>query len=115
MLGELGKRLGCGSKIYETVAGSVTQLDNDEHTIRRVKLRIKHAACGASKEGWRHFFRECDTDGSGDMDWDEFYAMCRDRLQLTDRQSHLKILFERLDDDDSGELSIDELISFIER
>lgn len=114
LLGELGKRLGVGDQILETFASEVARLDNDEHTIRKVKLRMKHAASGASDEGWRQFFRACDEDGNGLLEWEEFYSMCRERLHLTERENHLKILFERLDADDSGELSVEELIAFIE-
>lgn len=115
MLGEIGRRLEIGEKVYELFAAGVSRLDVDESDIRRVKLKIKHAASSASTEGWRQFFHSCDADGSGRMDWDEFYHMCKERLQLPERENHLKILFEKLDDDDSGELSIDELIAFIEK
>jgi len=115
LLAEVGRLLGIGEEVFPLFAAAVSKLDNDEHTIRRVKLRIKHAASNASAEGWRQFFRGCDTDNSGNMDWDEFLAMCREKLELTERDNHLKIMFERLDDDDSGELSIDELIEFIEK
>lgn len=114
MLDELGRRLGVDSQIFETFASQVSRLDNDVHTIRKVKLRLKHAASGASSEGWRQFFRACDEDGSGFLEWDEFYSMCRDRLRLTERENHLKILFEHLDADDSGKLSVEEFIAFIE-
>jgi len=96
-------------------AHGVSKLEVDQNAIRRVKLRIKHAASNASNEGWRQFFQSCDPDQSGNMDWDEFFDMCRNRLKLDDSENHLKILFEKLDEDDSGELSIDELIEFIEK
>lgn len=115
MVGEVGRRLGIGEKVYDLFASGVSRLDVDESDIRRVKLRIKHAASSASTEGWRQFFHSCDSDGSGRMDWDEFYDMCHTRLKLPERENHLKIMFEKLDDDDSGELSIDELIAFIEK
>lgn len=115
ILEEIGSRLDIGDKVYELFASGVTRLDVDEADIRRVKLKVKHAASSASTEGWRQFFHSCDIDGSGRMDWDEFYHMCKERLQLPERENHLKILFEKLDHDDSGELSIDELIAFIEK
>lgn len=110
----VGVKLGIGQEVHKVFAAGVTKLNMDAATIRKVKLRIKHAASSASTSGWRQFFRECDEDNSGNMDWLEFIHMCRNKLFLTDRENHLKILFEKLDEDDSGELSIDELIEFLE-
>eukprot|EP00931_Biecheleriopsis_adriatica_P102328 TRINITY_DN77314_c0_g1_i1.p1 TRINITY_DN77314_c0_g1~~TRINITY_DN77314_c0_g1_i1.p1 ORF type:complete len:448 (-),score=115.22 TRINITY_DN77314_c0_g1_i1:77-1420(-) len=115
MLEEVGNRLGIGDKVYPLFAAGVSKLDVDEADIRRIKLRMKHAASAASSEGWRQFFRSCDTDNSGNMDWEEFYDMCKTRLNLPERENHIKIIFEKLDLDDSGELAIDELIEFIEQ
>ncbi|CAJ1326885.1 unnamed protein product [Effrenium voratum] len=95
-------------------AAAVGRMDTDEETIRRIKLRIKQAASLHGQNGWRDFFHECDQDQSGYMDVDEFFDMCRHKLHMEDRKSHLQLLFEKLDEDDSGELSIDELIAFIE-
>lgn len=114
MLSHTGKKLGIGEEVFPLFASAVSKLDIDEPMLRMVKLKIKHAACSASSSGWRQFFRDCDQDGSGQMDWDEFYHMCVEVLHLHDRVNHLKLLFEKLDEDDSGELSIDELIEFIE-
>lgn len=99
----------------EMFAAAVGRMDTDEETVRRIKLRIKHAASVHGENGWREFFHECDQDQSGYMDIDEFLDMCRHKLHLDDRKSHLQLLFERLDEDDSGELSIDEMIAFMER
>lgn len=98
----------------EMFASAVGRMDTDQETVRRVKLRIKQAAANAGTSGWREFFHECDTDQSGYMDIDEFFDMCWHKLHMDDRKSHLQLLFERLDEDDSGELSIDEMIAFIE-
>ncbi|CAE7337962.1 srfAC [Symbiodinium sp. KB8] len=97
----------------EMFAAAVGRMDTDEETVRRIKLRIKHAASVHGENGWREFFHECDQDQSGYMDIDEFLDMCRHKLHLDDRKSHLQLLFERLDEDDSGELSIDEIIAFM--
>lgn len=111
----VGEKLGIGEAIFKRVADAAAKLDVDESTIRKVKIAIKHAASRASSIGWRQFFRECDEDDSGHMDWEEFHHMCRDRLKLPEQANHLKMLFEKLDKDDSGELSIDELIDYIEQ
>ncbi|CAE7278033.1 unnamed protein product [Symbiodinium pilosum] len=98
----------------EMFAAAVGRMDTDEETIRRIKLRIKQAASTYGVNGWREFFHECDQDESGNMDFEEFWHMCRHKLHLEDRKTHLQLLFDRLDEDDSGELSIDEMIAFIE-
>eukprot|EP00434_Breviolum_minutum_P019839 symbB.v1.2.017506.t1/scaffold1322.1/size125381/3 len=112
---EVGLLFGKDAKeAAEMFAGTVGRMDTDQETIRRVKLRIKQAASNQGSSGWREFFHECDTDQSGYMDIDEFFDMCRHKLRMDDRKSHLQLLFEKLDEDDSGELSIDEMIAFIE-
>eukprot|EP00437_Effrenium_voratum_P002424 CAMPEP_0181439086 /NCGR_PEP_ID=MMETSP1110-20121109/22247_1 /TAXON_ID=174948 /ORGANISM="Symbiodinium sp., Strain CCMP421" /LENGTH=471 /DNA_ID=CAMNT_0023562801 /DNA_START=26 /DNA_END=1438 /DNA_ORIENTATION=+ len=83
-------------------AAAVGRMDTDEETIRRIKLRIKQAASLHGQNGWRDFFHECDQDQSGYMDVDEFFDMCRHKLHMEDRKSHLQLLFEKLDEDDSG-------------
>mmetsp|Transcript_35804 Transcript_35804/g.64978 ORF Transcript_35804/g.64978 Transcript_35804/m.64978 type:complete len:443 (+) Transcript_35804:50-1378(+) len=116
LISDAGRIMGrSDAEAASAFASGVSKLEVDQNAIRRVKLRIKHAANNASTEGWRQFFKSCDPDQSGNMDWDEFFDMCRNRLKLDDRENHLKILFEKLDEDDSGELSIDELIEFIEK
>merc|ERR1712039_1028394 len=55
-----------------------------------------------------------DLDGSGQISWDEFRSMCRRVLKLTDQDIHLRYVFQKLDGDDSGEISIEELISFVQ-
>jgi len=97
-------------------AARVGTLAGDQVTITRVKYKMKHAASiTGAHEGWQSFFLSCDEDNSGFLDWDEFHHMCRDKLGMTERENHLKLLFEQLDTDDSGELTIGELIEFIEK
>jgi len=113
VLGEVGQRLDIGDEVFPTFAKAVEYLDTDEETIIRVKMRLKHAATIVGGSSWQNFFKDCDPDRSGLLDWDEFVTMCRTKLHLADRDNHLRILFERLDEDASGELSIEELIAFI--
>jgi len=111
---EVGYRLEIGEQVFEVFAKAVELLDTDEETVNRVKLRLKHAAQIVGGSDWRQFFQMQDPDKSGFIDWEEFLQMCRDKLHLNDRDSHLRILFDKLDADGSGELEIEELISFIE-
>jgi len=114
LLGEVGKRLHLDDQVLATFAKAVELLDTDEETITKVKMRMKHAAAIVGGTDLHGFFRSCDPDQSGHIDWDEFFDMCRTRLHLSNNVNHLRILFEKLDADASGELSIDELIDFIE-
>eukprot|EP00439_Symbiodinium_sp_Y106_P070667 s4289_g12.t1 len=66
----------------------VCRMDTDEETVRRIKLRIKHAASIHGENGWREFFHECDQDQSGYMDIDEFLDMCRHKLHLDEPSSY---------------------------
>jgi len=115
ILPQVGHRLGIElEEIQEIFAKAVELLDTDEETIIRVKMRLKHSAGVVGGSDWRHFFHACDPDASGYIDWDEFLAMCREKLHLNDRNNHLRILFDKLDVDGAGELNLDTLIRFIE-
>jgi Ca2+-binding EF-hand superfamily protein len=109
---EIGKHLEIGEEVYTRFANAVELLDTDEETISRLKLRLKQAATVVSGPDWRGFFHSCHG-GSGKIDWDEFLSMCRDRLHLAENDNHLRVLFDRLDEDGSGELEIEMLITFI--
>merc|ERR1719401_2145433 len=113
VLEEVGKRLEIGDEVFPKFARGVELLDTDEETIIRVRMRLRQAAGIVGGTDWAQFFFDCDPDGQGQLDWDKFLSMCRDKLHLADRDSHLRILFDRLDEDGSGELDISELINFI--
>eukprot|EP00440_Ansanella_granifera_P064971 gb/GFBE01070447.1/.p1 GENE.gb/GFBE01070447.1/~~gb/GFBE01070447.1/.p1 ORF type:complete len:525 (+),score=134.38 gb/GFBE01070447.1/:1-1575(+) len=114
---EVGEKRGeSESEVLALFASSVgAVMRADEESVRRLKMKMKQAAAtnSGTAEGWRDFLQNCDEDGSGCMDWDEFLGMCREKLHLTERENHLKILFEKFDDDDSGEIPLSKLIDFI--
>lgn len=110
----VGERLEIGEALFDHIAEGVKSLDADQEMIARVKMRLMKAAEIVGGADWRAFFHSCDPDQSGTIEWDEFLAMCRDRLHLNDREPHLRILFDKLDLEGSGELPIDVLIEFIE-
>lgn len=116
IIGQVGERLGIGEEVFEVFAKAVELLDTDEETIIRVKMRLKQAAGIVGGSNWREFFHQCvpQHKGAGLLDWDAFLHMCREKLHLNDRDSHLRILFDKLDVDGSGDLEIDELFQFIE-
>jgi len=113
MLAAVGRQLGLGEEIFPAVARGVGLVDTDVETLVRVKMRLKNAASVVGGSDWEGFFRACDTDQSGQIDWEEFLDTCRGKLHLADRDSHLRILFEKLDREGTGEFSIDDLIHFI--
>lgn len=113
VLAEVGKRLNIGEEVYTDFARGVELLDSDEETVQRVKMRLKQGAIIVGGTDWRQFFYACDPDGSGSIDWDEFMVMCREKMHLADRDSHLRKLFDRLDQDGSGQLYIPDLVAFI--
>jgi len=118
VLGEVGTRLDIGEEVYPIFARGVELLDTDEETVSRIKMRLRQAATivGSTDRGstdWRQFFYTCDPDGSGSINWEEFLSMCREKLHLADRDCHLRILFDRLDDEGTGELNISDLVNFI--
>lgn len=114
VLKQVGERLEIGEAVFEVFAKVVSILDADEETIARVKMRLRKAAGIVGGSDWRFFFHQCDPDNIGFFDWAHFLQMCRDKLHLNDRENSLRVLFDKLDLDGSGELQIDELIAFIE-
>lgn len=113
VLQEVGKKLRIGDEVFTTFARAVEFLDADDHTLTRIKMRLRQAASIVGGKDWQKFFHDCDKDNSGTLDWDEFLAICRERLHLADRDNHLRILFEKLDLDASGEISITSMIDFV--
>lgn len=114
VLNEIGTRLDLEQhdEVFEMFAKAVEILDTDEETITRVRMRLRHAAGIVGGSDWRHFFRNLGHK-QGVLGWDDFLELCRDKLHLADRDNHLRILFDKLDEDGSGELDIDDFIHFI--
>ena len=62
---------------------------------------------------FRAVFDKIDTDGSGEIDIDEFKTFAK-RLGLNIRDVDLEDLFKQIDIDDSNSLSYEEIVSFLE-
>ena len=59
-----------------------------------------------------------DTDGSGNLDEGEMHFLCRKELKLTRRQASdadLGLLWEAIDDDNSGLVTLQEFAEFMRR
>jgi len=113
LLGQAGDKLGIGKLVYKRIAEGLETLDNDEFVVLRMRLNLKAAAFRDGHIKWIDLFNEIDPDGSASISWSEFRDMCRNKLQVTATDWDLRMLFRKLDYDQSGELSIQELVDFI--
>lgn len=81
-----------------------------------VRIRLKSQALKVHGAGWEELVREVDKDNSGHVDWEEFRSMCRTVLTLASKEVgdyELLQVFQAIDEDGSGEISLDELIAFV--
>jgi Ca2+-binding EF-hand superfamily protein len=111
VLREVGNKLKVGDEIFATFARAVELMDTDEATLTRIKMRLRQAAGIVGGDDWKGFLLGCDHNGS--VDWPGFLHICREKLHLADKDSNLRILFERLDIEASGEISIQVIIDFM--
>jgi len=79
----------------------------------QVRSRLKGAAQYLHQQDWRRFLQSQDADGSGQISYREFRVMCTAELKLQEPDENLKLVFDSLDFDSSGEISIAELIEFV--
>mmetsp|Transcript_104882 Transcript_104882/g.224124 ORF Transcript_104882/g.224124 Transcript_104882/m.224124 type:complete len:446 (-) Transcript_104882:33-1370(-) len=110
---ELGDRIGVGKEIFNKLAQSAEDLQADETKLSRLRLKLKEAAVSARGRDWAELFRQQDVDNSGNIGWNEFHLMCNETLKLGEPDLHLQLIFKHLDKDESGEMSIAELVEFI--
>jgi len=78
-----------------------------------MRARLKGAAQYLRGEDWDRIFREQNSDGTGKISFTEFRAMCRTVLRLQEPDSLLRVVFDSLDMDSSGDISIEELVEFV--
>jgi len=113
VLTEVGNKLEVGDEVFTTFARAVESLDSDEETLSRIKMRLRQAAGIVGGNDWKGFLLSCDRNENGTLDWHDFLYICRDKLHLADKDSNLKILFERLDAEATGEISLEVMIDFM--
>ncbi|CAJ1425411.1 unnamed protein product [Effrenium voratum] len=70
--------------------------------------------CSAG-EAWVRFFGDCDVDGSGRISFDELETAIRKRLRSGISRYQLLVLWRQLDSDNSGEVSVEEVVQFLYR
>jgi Ca2+-binding EF-hand superfamily protein len=78
--------------------------------VERMRNRIRQALEGV---GAKQLFLKHDADCTGQLGWDEFLRMCRGDLKLLDSEAHLRMAFRAVDNDDSGQVSLSELVGFL--
>jgi len=82
---------------------------------QRMRSRLRQAAKNKGGSDWHSLFREQDRDGSGQLQYEEFYLMCRNVLKLLDKEVQIRSVFMELDADNSGEIDIAELVTWVEK
>jgi hypothetical protein len=112
---EVGRLLGVGPKVFFQFGDHCDHLKADDSMMQKLRSRLRGAAMtltGANRD-WEHFFHEQNPSGTGSLTWPEFHHMCRHALHLNVNDNHLRTLFCSLDEDLSGEISIEELVEFV--
>ena len=81
-----------------------------------MKKKLRSVAYQAPKQDPRRLFAQYDKDKSGELDQAEFISAVRKGGKVAAKvlsDADLKAMFRTIDDDDSGGMSIDELITFV--
>eukprot|EP00913_Durusdinium_trenchii_P012165 g11426.t1 len=78
------------------------------------RRRAGHAAHG-TREAWVRFFGDTDVDGSGRITFHELETAIRKRLKTDISRYQLLVLWRQLDSDNSGEVSVEEVVQFLYR
>ena len=82
-----------------------------------LKHTLQAAAYGGSAGSWNNIFEHYDTDGSGELDFDEFRKAVRRHGRMSVRSvpdGDLREVFAIVDKDSSGTISGEEFDRFIE-
>ena len=105
--------LGSGSTKALTKADEDTALEFRTQTLPVVKSLIKQQACRIGGSDWKRLFRRYDDNFDGELNMEELRIAIRRDLQMSTTeisQKELNALFNVLDKDRSGAISIEELI-----
>ena len=81
-----------------------------------LKKKLRGLSYGANGQDPAKLFSSFDKDNSGELDFDEFVSAIRKGGKLTPQmisQRKLRTLFDAIDDDSSGDVSIQELTAFV--
>lgn len=78
-----------------------------------MRVRLKGAAQFMKGADWERVITSVDADGSGQIGFPEFRKLCRGELRMAEPDSYLRVVFESLDEDGSGEVSVEELLQYV--
>lgn len=113
----IGLQLGYGDDVvFLKFARAVEYMSTDQSTIIRIKMRIRHAfavVVGGAMD-FTSLFEEYAHNEDGDITYEEFLLFCRQKLHLVECDSALHVLYEKIDSDGSGGVSVEEFVEFIQ-
>lgn len=92
-------------------------MESTEELLGRTRSRISALKARRGKS-WQEVFAKCDKDQSGYLDYKEFSGAIRTTLEIPEnvvRNYELVVLFDKLDNDRSGGVSIEELLNYLQQ
>ena len=93
--------------------------DGEDPVLKMVRGKLRSAAYGSGRKvDWDSMFRKYDKSGDGVLDLSEFLILVRKSLKInpvTLKDREIRQLFKHLDDDNSGEISVGELVGFVDK
>jgi len=81
--------------------------------VERLRARLKAAAYSIG-QNFAKVMWDQDRDSTAHMNWPEFRHTCRRVLRLSGEDAHLKAIFNSLDSDGTGFVSIEEIVAFVQ-
>lgn len=88
---------------------------------KEVLARTRSRICSVKNrkgKSWEDVFDQCDKDNSGFLDYNELEGAVRKSLGISDnviRNYELKMLFQEMDGDESGGVSIEEFLDYVQQ
>jgi len=98
-------------EIEELVAYITDPVGRMRHCLKQATEEVD----GMDGKPWTDHILSADKEGSGQIDFPTFRAMCKKNLKLEESKEQMQALFDMLDRDASKEISLDDLIDFIKQ
>jgi len=82
--------------------------------VERLRSRLRVMSGGLAGQEWSRTFKSEDMNETGQISLASFCRVVRERLKIVDvPDEQLHVVFDSLDEDGSGDISIDELVAFV--